>query len=243
MKIPEKLVPFLCILLLLAVFLLGRYQGQIEMLKKGASSQGAVQGVGSQTTPVPTQGQVKTTLSEAEWKKALTGYAASKGSESAPVTIVEFTDYQCPYCEQYFTDTYSQIDKEYIKAGKVRYLLHDLPLPMHPNAPAAAVAARCAGDQGKYWEMHDLLFKKQAEWSAADPTDKFLGYAGTLGLKSADFSACTKNGKYSAQVSASTSLAQELGVDGTPGFFVNGKLLIGAQPYANFRQAIEAAMK
>ena len=87
------------------------------------------------------------------------------GSANATITLIEFTDYQCPFCSRHFNQTYEQIKKDYIDTGKVKFYLRDFPLGFHPNAQKAAEAARCAGDQGKYWEMHDALFKNQSEWS------------------------------------------------------------------------------
>lgn len=90
---------------------------------------------------------------------------AVKGDANAPVTIIEFTDYQCPFCSRHFEQTFGQIESEYIDTGKVKYVVRDFPLGFHPNAQKAAEAAECAGDQGRYWEMHDQLFSNQGEWS------------------------------------------------------------------------------
>ncbi len=94
-----------------------------------------------------------------------TGNGPMLGSANATITLIEFTDYQCPFCSRHYNQTYNQIKKDYIDTGKVKFYLRDFPLNFHPNAQKAAEAARCAGDQGKYWEMHDELFSKQSEWS------------------------------------------------------------------------------
>lgn len=113
---------------------------------------------------VPTQeGETPVILKADQMAKILENPAGEKGSQDAKVTIVEFSDFQCPYCGRYITETYPQILQNY--GDKIRYLFHDYPLPFHNNAQKAAEAARCAGDQGKYWEMHDLLFQEQASWS------------------------------------------------------------------------------
>jgi protein-disulfide isomerase len=249
MKVPEKIIPFLFVLLLVAAFLLGRYQGQIELLRGGAvpqsgSGQSVAQGTqtGSQTNPAPgTTGGKVTVIPDDLWNEVLTDPAAARGSENAPVTMVEFTDYQCPFCERHFTDTQPQIDQDYIDTGKVRYLIRDMPLPIHPNAPAAAYAARCAADQGKYWEMHDLLFQKQTEWSSGNTDELFSGYAGDVGLDVNSFTSCLSDGKYKKAVDADMALAQKVGVGGTPAFLINKELIIGAQPFTVFQQAIEKA--
>src|SRR3972149_530771 len=249
MKIPEKLVPLLVGVLILVVFFLGRLQAQNELLKKGVSSQGSVKGespvqgqpgTGQGTTQevkLDVEGQGGTEgkfLTDEQLKKVLAAPAATKGQDGAPVTIVEFTDYQCPFCSRHFIETMPQIEKDYISSGKVRYLLRDYPLPFHGNATAAAMAARCAGDQGKYWEMHDVLFEKQDEWAdAVDGGDTFSGYAKTLGLNSPTFSSCLSQKNHKVAIDADYALAQELGVSGTPGFFINGKLVVGALPYSS----------
>lgn len=250
MKVPEKVVPLLFVLLLIAAFLLGRYQAQVEILRGGGAPQGAqTQGGSSTGQPVgqtapgtnPEAG-TRTLVTEDLWKEVVSTYAASKGSENAPVTMVEFTDYQCPFCARHFENTQPQIDKEYIETGKVRYLVRDLPLPIHPNAPAAAMAARCAGDQGKYWEMHDMLFEKQNEWSSGDTTQLFSTYAEDLGLDGGALTSCVSSQKHKAAMDKDTSLAQRIGASGTPAFLINRELVIGAQPFPVFEQAIEKGL-
>lgn len=243
MKVPEKVVPLLFVLLLIAAYLLGRYQAQVELLKSGGARQLTDQ-AGTQQVGQP-QGQQAARnepLAVELWSKLLENPAAAKGDEDAPVTLVEFTDYQCPYCARFYTDTYWQLKKEYVETGKARYLIRDLPLPIHPSAPAAAMAARCAGDEGRYWEMHDLLFEKQDEWSSGDTEELFSGYAGELGLDVGGFSSCLRDEKYKQEVDEDVNLARQVGADGTPAFFINGRRLIGAQPFSAFQQVIEAEL-
>lgn len=245
MKLPEKTIPFLVLLLLVVAFLLGRYQGQLELLKgdktqKQEAAQTGNQGnvVGQQAQPTMTQ----VNLPEEKWKQITEGAAAVNGVESAPVTIVEFSDYQCPYCSRYVDEAYSEIKEKYIANGKVRYMFRDFPLPFHQNAMISALAARCAGDQGKYWEMHDILYEKQSDWSGSDAKDKFVGYASDIGINSEAFTKCLDDEKYKDAIEADLALVQELGVGGTPGFFVNGKLMVGALPFSEFEKAIEAEL-
>lgn len=250
MKIPQKTIPLLIILLLVASFLLGRFQGQVELLRQGKTGEtlSAQTGTGGGQNPQapaqqpPPGGTEEVVLSDEQWKSVASEPAAEKGSRDAKVTIVEFSDYQCPFCARYISETFPQINEEYIDTGKVRYMLRDLPLPFHSNANVSAQAARCAGDQGKYWEMHDVLFEKQDEWSSGDPKETFAKYAGDLGLNTSSFSGCLSDEKYKEEVDRDGSLAQGLGVRGTPGFFINGKLLIGAQPFSAFEQVIEAEL-
>jgi protein-disulfide isomerase len=244
MKVPEKVIPLLFVLLLVAAFLLGRYQAQVEFLGSGKASQLANQ-AGTQDTGQAlgqTAQQGQSEISEEMWKKILENPAASKGEGGAPVVMVEYSDYQCPYCVKYVDESFPQIEKDYIDTGKVRYLFRDLPLPFHENALPAALAARCAGDQDKYWEMHDILFEKQGEWSSGDPGELFKGYAGELGLDSKAFSACFDGEKYLQEINADLDLAQQVGADGTPAFFINGERIIGALPISTFKQAIDAEL-
>ena len=248
MKVPEKVVPLLFVLLLVAAFLLGRYQAQVEFLRSGrvpgivnqAPSQGDDQALGQtgQQGQAPQAGPISDEL----WGKIQENPAASKGEEGAPVVMVEYSDYQCPYCVKYINESFPQIEKDYIDTGKVRYLFRDLPLPFHANAAAAALAARCAGDQGQYWEMHDILFEKQGEWSSGEPGELFKDYARDLGLNISVFSSCYDDGKYKQEIDADLNLAQQVGANGTPAFFINGNLIIGAQPLSAFKQVIDAEL-
>ncbi len=140
------------------------------------------------------------------------------GSDGAAIAIVEFTDYQCPYCRQHATETFPQIEQNYVNTGRVKYYLRDFPLEFHPNSRNGATAARCAGDQGKYWEMHSLLFQKQDEWSGLSGSDlvaKFSSYADSLGLNTAQYNSCYSAGKAGA-ISADIADGQEYGIAGTP---------------------------
>ncbi len=165
------------------------------------------------------------------------------GNANAPVEIVEFTDYQCPFCERAFQQTYPQIKKDYIDTGKVRYVVKDFPLSIHPEADEASEAANCALDQGKYFEMHDLIFASQDQWAgSSDPKSIFKGYAQQLGLNAGTFNSCLDSGKYTAENQQDISEGLQAGVSGTPTFFINGNKLVGAQPYSAFQAAIDAEL-
>ncbi|MBK5290127.1 MAG: DsbA family protein [Acidobacteriia bacterium] len=176
--------------------------------------------------------------------------APSVGQKTAKVTLVEFSDYQCVFCQRHVQQTHPQLFKEYIETGKVRYIFRDFPLEsIHPLAFKAAEAARCGGEQGKYFEMHDQIFANQKALAPAD----LAGYAKTVGLDAAKFKACLDSGKYAVKVRADMAEGRRVGVSGTPGFLLgptesNGsavkavKFINGAQPYANFKEAIDALL-
>jgi protein-disulfide isomerase len=174
----------------------------------------------------------------------------SMGNKDAKVTLVEFTDYQCPFCGRAYQQTYPPVVAEYVKTGKLRYVIHDYPLEqLHPNAFKAAEAARCAGDQGKYWEMHDRLFGDQ---KALD--EKGLeASAQALGLDAAKFKQCLDTGKYKTEIQSEIAAGQKLGVTGTPTFFLGPtgadpdkfratQKIGGAFPYTAFKKAIDDIM-
>jgi len=162
------------------------------------------------------------------------------GNPDAPVTIVEYTDYQCPFCLRHFQQTFPLLKANFIDTGQVRYVFKDLPLTsIHPQAFAAAEAARCAGEQEAYVAMHDLLFAKQSEWGGrSDAAGLFSQYAAQLELDTAQFDVCLSSGKYEAAITADLQEGLGFGVRGTPTFFINGNYLAGAQPYSVFEQII-----
>ena len=164
---------------------------------------------------------------------------AIKGDVNAPITIIEFSDYQCPYCGRYVSETYGKIKENYIDTGKVRYVFRDFPLGFHTNAKRAAMASECVREQGgddAFWEYHDTLFENQNELSA----DKLKEYASGMGY---EIASCLDTEKYANEVDSDTKEGVSFGVSGTPTFFINGKKLVGAQPYSAFESVIEAALK
>ncbi len=166
-----------------------------------------------------------------------------RGRLDAPVQIEEFSDYQCPFCARFTAQTKPSLDENQIASGDAVLIFYDFPLNIHPQAPAAAHAARCAGEQGAkaYWQMHDSIFENTEAWSIADPTDVFVDLAGELGLDQAAFEACQTSNRYEEAVQADYNLGLERGVRGTPTFFINGQAVSGAQPITVFDRAIEAA--
>ncbi len=165
------------------------------------------------------------------------------GKKNAPVTLIEFTDYQCSFCKRHSTQTIPQIKKEYVDTGKVKYVLRDFPLGFHPNAQKAAEASECADDQGKFWEMHDKMFENSHALDVAS----LKKYASDLGLNSATFDNCLDSGKYAQEAKDDMADGQASGITGTPGFVLidrdgKGHKLSGAQPFAKFKEAIDGAL-
>ena len=158
------------------------------------------------------------------------------GSADAPVVIVEFSDFQCPYCSR-VNPTIEQIKTTY--GDKVAIVFRDFPLPMHKEAPKAGEAAQCANDQGKFWEYHDKLFANQR----ALANENLKSYASDLGLDAAAFDSCLDSGKYTAEVEADKKAGAAVGVAGTPAFFVNGQFLNGARPFDSFKELIDAELQ
>ncbi len=171
--------------------------------------------------------------------------AYSVGDPDAPVTIIEYTDFQCPYCSRHFQNTYGQIKENFIDKGLVHYIFKDFPLNnIHPQAAKAAEAARCAGDQDAYLAMHEKLFSGQNDWSGqTDVGTIFSSYAAELGLDGAQFDTCLSDGVHAAAVTADLEEGAKLGINGTPAFFINGHSMSGAQPYAIFEQAINSFLE
>lgn len=163
---------------------------------------------------------------------------AVKGDKNAKVTIVEFSDFQCPYCGRFALQTLPSIRKDYVDTGKVKIVFRDFPLSFHENAQKASEAAECAGEQGKYWEMHDKLFQNQ---QALD-VESLKKYAKEIGLDTAKFNNCLDSGSMASEVKKDFNDGVAYGVTGTPSFFINGQKIVGAQPYEVFKQIIDAEL-
>jgi protein-disulfide isomerase len=174
----------------------------------------------------------------------LTGYAL--GRADAPLTMVEFTDLQCPFCRQYMLTSFDEIRKNWIETGKLRYISRDFPLDFHAQAQAAARAARCAGEQGKFWEMRLGLMRNA---NLLTP-DYITRTAGELKLDPKTFAACASSPKYDAAIQAETAEGTRLGVGGTPTFIlgrttaagVEGPMLVGALPYTQFDAKLKSLL-
>ena len=178
------------------------------------------------------------TPTEAEKIEVSADDDAIKGDKDAPVTLIEFSDFECPFCAKFFKETLPLIQKEYMQEGKVKLIYRDFPLSSHPNAQKAAEAAECAGEQDKYYEMHDKLFEQGVKGGV----DSFKQYAKDLGLNTEKFNDCIDSGKMASEIQKDMSDGQSYGVSGTPAFFINGKFISGAQPFEAFKQAIDAEL-
>ncbi|MFQ5846920.1 MAG: DsbA family protein [Candidatus Methylomirabilales bacterium] len=160
----------------------------------------------------------------------------ARGSEKAPVTIIEFSDFQCTFCWRFWKQTLPRLDEEYIMPGKVRFVYRHLAI-LGPQSVQAAQASECAREQGNFWTYHDTLFASKGFLSLAD--DRLKQYARDLGLDGAIFDQCLDTGKYAEKVEGETGIGILLGVNGTPTFFINGRKVVGAHPIATFRTVIE----
>jgi protein-disulfide isomerase len=165
------------------------------------------------------------------------------GSKDAPLTMVEFTDFQCPYCQRFHVQTFAELKKNYIDTGKMRFVSRDLPLDFHPNAMQAANAGRCAGEQGKFWELRDIMNSNPEKLDIGS----LAGYAQDLKLDVAAFRSCVESGKYKDKIQNDIQLAEKVGASGTPAFVigkstpdgVDGEVVVGALPYSMFDQKLK----
>ena len=180
------------------------------------------------------------------------GQVAAKGEATAPVTLIEYSDYDCPFCKRHAETMMPALIKDYIDTGKVRFIMREYPIDhLHPRATAASQAVLCAGDQGNYWGMHDAMFADQR----ANTDEDFQGMASDLGLDVDAFNACMESDKFAEQIRAHQSEGQGLGVSGTPSFVVGltdpddpnkvnlTKFIRGAQPLQAFQSAIDELLK
>jgi protein-disulfide isomerase len=170
------------------------------------------------------------------------------GEANAPVTVIEFTDYQCPFCARHYEQTFGRIKSEYVDTGKVKYVVRDFALAFHPHAQKASEATECAADQGKFWEMHSVIFRKQQEWaSAADGPAAFKQYAADLGLNASTFASCLDDGVHADEVKQDMVDGQASGISGTPGFWIigpdgKGEIISGAYPFETFAEVIDGML-
>jgi protein-disulfide isomerase len=167
-----------------------------------------------------------------------------KGDPKAPITIIEFSDYQCPFCRRFHQETLPLLESEYISKGKVRYVFRDYPLAFHKHAVSAAIAANCAGEQGKYWEINEFLFKNPDKLD----TSTILSSAKDLGLNYEEFEKCINEKRYESEINKDFEDGRRYGVRGTPSFFIGkteegkeitGSYVRGAQQYQVFKTQID----
>lgn len=168
------------------------------------------------------------------------------GNKNAKVAVIEFSDYQCPFCRTFWRDSLPQLKKEYIDTGKVRFVYRDFPLSFHPMAAVSAQAAECAEEQGRYWEMHDKIFSEQDEKGQGTvqfTVQELKGWAFEVGLDANKFNKCLDSEKYKLEVEKDFNDGSVAGVSGTPTFFINGRSVVGTQPYSVLKNIIEEELK
>lgn len=175
------------------------------------------------------------------------GHLPVLGNKDAKVTIIEFSDFQCPFCKTLFDESLAQIKKDYVDTGKAKFAYRHYPLTsIHPNAQITAEASECANEQGKFWEYHDQLFTYQADWEALTGealNSKLSEYATTIGIDGTTLLSCVTSNKYADKVAEDIAAGNEIGVDGTPATFINGIRISGAVPYEEFKAEIEKALE
>ena len=171
---------------------------------------------------------------------------ASMGNEKAKVVVVEFSDFQCPFCRTFWSGAYQQIKKEYVDTGKVKFVYRDFPLSFHSAAMSAAQGSQCAKDQGKFWEMHDKMFSEQeklGQGTVQFGVSDIKKWASQIGLNTNEFNQCLDSEKYKSEVEKDIADGSAYGVSGTPTLFINGRIVVGAQPFAVFKAIIDEELK
>lgn len=249
----ESYSPVLVVLLILAAFYIGSLWTEVKYLKNGAGQ--PVLGVNNgdpsgNNAPAPQAAgdngaPVKVTVDD----------DPILGDKNAKVTLIEFSDYECPFCKKYFTETYPQIKKDYIDTGKVKMVFRDLPLGFHQNAPKEAEAAECARKQGGdsvYFKYHDQIFTKTTSNGTGLALDQLPVIAKELGLNVNKFQQCLDAGEFKDEVEKDLADASKFGASGTPTFFIgkstsNGEIdgikVVGAQPYSTLKTIIDELLK
>jgi protein-disulfide isomerase len=219
-QIKPALVEIILVVTLLNAFAIYKLYRKVDSLAAHTAA------LSSQSAPAP---KVDVSIDDDEFV----------GDPNAPVTIIEFTDYQCSLCRRHFEQTYPQIHEKYIETGIARLVVRDFPIDFHRQAQKAAEAAECAGEQGNYWEMHYMLFENQANLSI----DNYKEWAREIGLDGARFDQCLDSGAMAEEIKIDVADGISYGVRGTPVFFINGKMLSGAKPFAEFDAAIQKALE
>lgn len=167
--------------------------------------------------------------------------ARTKGSASAPVTVYEMSDFQCPFCARFALEIFPTLDAEYVQTGKIRWIFVNFPLPMHPNATPAAEVAMCAAKQGKFWPVHDLIFRNQKTWAPLTaPAEYFLTFADSASLDRKAFQECLNTDATLAEVKSDAEAAVRSGAKSTPSFYIEGGIMAGAQPLTVFRPILDS---
>lgn len=241
---PKKinLIYLLTTIIVIGAFVFGLVLGilitKVQYLEKGAL------GTTTTTTDAANTGTAATApAAPAAPVNVGVGHFPLLGDKNAKVTVIEFADFQCPFCENFFTNVEANIKKDYVDSGKVKFAFRHYAF-LGQESTDSANAAECANDQGKFWEYHDYLYTHQgSENSGAFSKENLKGFAATLGLDTGTFNDCLDTNKDKANVDKDIKEGGTAGVNGTPATFVNGVLISGAAPYADFKAAIDKALK
>ncbi len=239
MPFPKNYIPFLVILLIIASFALGMLIDRVMVLEKGVNNNNsAAQQAAAQQPNQPAQG-----AQPGQKVDVAAGHFPIKGNKDAKVTVIEFADFRCPFCEQFFSQVEPQLMKDYVDTGKVKFVFRSFAF-LGPASTLASNAAECANDQSKFWDFYDYMYKNQPPESDTSmyTNEKLTSIAGDLGMNTDQFSSCITSTKFDKNVSGDLADGQKAGVSGTPTFFVNGQSLVGAQPYTAFKTAIDAEL-
>lgn len=247
-KLPLKKLTInhlLILLLLIAAYFIGTLTTRVNYLEQN-STLPPTQTVGEDTTQPEDAGPIKVSVDD----------DPVLGDENAPVTMIDFSDYECPFCKRYFDETFAQLKKEYIDTGKVKYVYRDLPLPFHdPLATQEAIAANCAREQGgdeMYFAYHDEIFMRTKSNGNGLTTADLSTIALDLGLQLAPFQSCFESEKYSDEIQKDLADASAYGATATPTFFIGksdssgtftATKLVGAQPYSAFKAILDQQLK
>jgi protein-disulfide isomerase len=219
--------------LLLASGLAACARSEATPAKESASS--------TQVVAAPPSGGMASGLTDSV--SAAADHGRIRGAETAPIWLVEISDFQCPYCKRWHDESFATIDKDYVQTGKVRLAYLNYPLSMHANARAAAEAAMCASVQGKFWPLHASLFNTQEKWAAqSNPIPTFDSLAVAAGVNAAAWRSCMTSHATAKLIDADRERSSTAGVQSTPTFFVGDRKLEGAYPVDSFRVAIEGAI-
>ena len=237
-----KATHFYAVLVVLA-FSLGIIIGYLAWGRTPPTSVAAANPVAVKTSDLTAPASIPTADQTAAKKNLMAAVLPKvrhfQGNANAPVVIIEFADFQCPFCGQYAASTAPQIEEQYIKTGKARFGFMNFAF-LGDESNWSAEAAECAADQNKFWEFHDKLYSSQSgENKGAFNKDNLKKFAQELGLDTSTFNTCLDSGKYTALIQADTQASSALGVQSTPTFLVNGQPVVGAQPFDVFKQTID----
>jgi protein-disulfide isomerase len=230
---PKSSTQILVLLLVVAAFLIGVLFTKVQYLEKGQIA------VANPAAPAGQNGQPAAPAPGAKVNVAIGGFPV-QGNKDAKVTLIEFADFRCPFCEQFFTNTEPQIIKDYVDTGKVKFAFRNFAF-LGPASTVAANASECANDQGKFWDFYNYLYKNQPAETDTTMynTDTLTQAAVSLGMNDGQFRSCLDNKTDDAKAAKDMSEGQTAGVSGTPTFFINGTPVVGAQPYASIKAIID----